>query len=223
MNIRSKDGSIDGLTAHKMKKIIDNNVTFGKVKTGISGDAERALKAFRSDINKSLGETFPEYGKHNKIYSDTIGVLDEFQDIAGRKMNLLGENVDKSVGTVMRGLLSNNKGRVRLLDSVGDIEAVAKKYGGGGKKLISGSGAGTDDLLNQILFVDELDARFGPVARTSLAGEVGKEIQRGAQVAKGGIFEASVDLAAKGIDKARGINDEAAFKSIRELLMKGKK
>lgn len=222
MNIQG-DGGIDGLTAHRMKKIIDNNVTFGKVKTGISGDAEKALKGFRREINKSLGDTFPEYGKQNKIYSETIDVLDTFQDIAGRKMNLTGENVDKSVGTVMRGLLSNNKTRIRLLDSVTEIEAAAKRFGGGDKKLLTGKGFGSDDLLNQILFVDELDSRFGPVARTSLAGEVGKEIQRGAQVVKGGIFDAAVAVGAKGAEKARGINDKAAFKSIKELLKKGSK
>lgn len=223
MNIRGNGGEIDGLTAHKMKKIIDNNVTFGKAKTGISGDAERALKGFRSEISKSLGETFPEYGKQNKVYSETIGVLDTFQDIAGKKLNLIGENVDKSVGTMMRGLLSNNKTRVRLLDSVNEIEAAAKKFGIGNKKLLTGKGLGSDDLLNQILFVDELDSRFGPVARTSLAGEVGKEIQRGAQLAKGGLFDTAVAVGAKGVEKARGINDKAAFKSIKELLKKGKK
>lgn len=223
MNIRGNGGDIDGLTAHKMKKIIDNNVTFGKAKTGISGDAERALKGFRGDINKALGETFPEYGKQNKIYSETIGVLDTFQDIAGKKLNLLGENVDKSVGTVMRGLLSNNKTRIRLLDSVNEIEAAAKKFGVGSKRILPGKGLGSDDLLNQILFVDELDARFGPVARTSLAGEVGKEIQRGAQLAKGGLFDTAIAIGAKGVEKARGINDQAAFKSIKELLKKGKK
>lgn len=223
MNIRGNGGDIDGLTAHKMKKIIDNNVTFGKAKTGISGDAERALKGFRSDINKALGETFPEYGKQNKIYSETIGVLDTFQDIAGKKLNLLGENVDKSVGTVMRGLLSNNKTRIRLLDSVNEIEAAAKKFGAGSKKLLPGKGLGSDDLLNQILFVDELDARFGPVARTSLAGELDKGLNRGAQLAKGGLFDTAVAIGAKGVEKARGINDKAAFKSIKELLKKGKK
>ena len=223
MNIRGRDGTIDGLTAHKMKKIIDNNVTFGKVKTGLSGDAEKALKGFRSSINKALGDTFPEYGKQNKIYSETIGVLDTFQDIAGKKLNLTGDNVEKSVGTMMRGLLSNNKTRIRLLDSVNEIEAAAKKFGVGDRKLLPGKGLGSDDLLNQILFVDELDARFGPVARTSLAGELGKEVQRGAQILKGGPGEAAVALAAKGVEKARGINDKAAFKSMKELLKKGKK
>jgi hypothetical protein len=223
MNIKGRDGSIDGLTAHQMKKVIDNNVTFGKVKTGLSGDAERALKGFRSDINKSLGDTFPEYGKVNKVYSETIGALDAFQKVAGGTLNLLGENVDKSVGTLLRGLLSNNKGRVRLLDSVREIEAAAAKHGAGDKLLIKGKGLGSDDLLNQILFADELDARFGPVARTSLAGELGKEIKRGGQAVKGGVLDFAVEVAAKGVEKARGINEQAAFKSIKELLKKGNK
>ena len=214
-------GEIDGFTAHSMKRIIDNNVTFGKVKTGLSGEGERVLKSFRKDIDKALDSTFPKYDKANTVYAETIGALDTFQRVMGGKVNLLGENADKAVGTSLRGVMSNIKSRINLIDSIDEIEGVARKHGAGSKALIEGAGDGGNNLKVQILFADELDGVFGPVARTSLAGEVGKEITRGAQVAKGGLFDAAVELTAKGVEKARGINQEAAFKSIKELLKKG--
>lgn len=216
-------GEIDGFTAHSMKRIIDNNVTFGKVKTGLSGEGERILKSFRNNIDQALDSTFPKYDKANTAYSETIDALDTFQRVMGGKTNLIGENADKAVGTSLRGVMSNIKSRINLIDSIDEIESVAKKHGAGNKLLLEGVGDGGNNLKVQILFADELDGVFGPVARTSLAGEVGKEITRGAQVVKGGLFDAAVDVAAKGVEKARGINQEAAFKSIKELLKKGSK
>jgi len=50
MNRLGRSGNPDAFTAHKMKQIIDRNVEFGrKSKSGISGEAERALKSFRHD------------------------------------------------------------------------------------------------------------------------------------------------------------------------------
>jgi hypothetical protein len=219
MNLAGR-GQIDGLAAHKMKRIIDNNVTFGKTKTGISGDAERALKAFRASIDDALDTTFPAYNKENIAYSETIGALNSLQDSVGRKLDFTGDKADKALGTNLRGILSNNKSRINLLDSVEEIESVARKHGTGGKLLIEGEGLGKNDLLTQILFVDELDRKFGPVARTSFQGQIDQAVRRGgaAVASEQGAVSAGIDVAAKFAEKARGINDEAAFKSIKKLL-----
>lgn len=219
MNIAGR-GQIDGLAAHKMKRIIDNNVTFGKVKTGISGDGERVLKSFRASIDDALDTTFPKYNQENVTYSETIGALNSLQDSVGRKLDFSGDKADKALGTSLRGILSNNKSRINLLDSVEEIEAVARKHGAGGKLLIEGSGGSKSDLLTQILFVDELDRKFGPVARTSFQGQIDQAVRRGAGAVatEQGAVSAGIDVAAKLAEKARGINDEAAFKSIKKLL-----
>lgn len=224
MNIQGR-GTVDGFSAHRMKRIIDNNVTFGKTKTGLSGDAERALKSFRSGLDEALDNTFPSYDKVNKVYAETIGALDDFQTVAGGKMNLLGDNVDKAVGTLLRRVMSNAQSRINLLDSIDDIERVARKHGAGDRLLIEGKGLGKDDLLNQILFVDELDNVFGPVARTSFQGQ----IKQGVQDVGGAIAEAKVSpggaalkLGAQAADKLRRINEPRAFKAIKELLKGGK-
>ena len=216
-------GTVDGFAAHRMKRVIDNNVTFGKVKTGMSGDAERALKSFRASLDDSLDSQFPKYNEANTVYAETIGALDAFQDVAGKKMNLTGPNSDKAVGTLMRRVLSNAQSRVRLIDSVNEIETIANKYINldFGPKRIGPAGKGfTDDLLNQVLFVDELDARFGAIARTSFQGEIEQGAKQAARAAttKAGAADAAIGLAAKSIEKARGVSDEAAFKAIKDLL-----
>lgn len=216
MNLAGR-GEIDGLSAHKMKRIIDNNVTFGKVKTGLSGDAERALKGFRASIDTALDGTFPKYDKANVAYADTINALNALQDSVGKKLNFSGENADKALGTSLRGILSNNKSRINLLDSIGELEAAARKHGAGDKLLIEGKGLGSNDLLSQILFVDELDRRFGAVARTSFQGQVQQGVEAAAR-GRQGVADIAVKAGAAAAEKLRGINDEGAFKAIKKLL-----
>ncbi len=214
----------DARELHRLKKFIDEQVTFGKNAEGLAGQAERVLKGLRANINQTLGDRFPNYKAANLQYSETIGALDTFQDVAGRKMNLTGPNADKATGTLMRRLMSNAQSRVRLLDSINEIESVAKEFGGRltGQKLIGGKvQKGLEsDLLSQVLFADELDAVFGPAARTSLQGQFDQALKQGATAAASptGLFQAGVDVAGKGVEKLRGINEREAFKSIKQLL-----
>jgi hypothetical protein len=218
MNIRG-DGGVDALDVHKMKRIIDNNVTFGKVKTGISGDAERVLKSFRSGLDEALDTNFPKYNEANVQYSETISALNSIKDVAGTKMDLSGGNADKALGTLLRRTLSNQQSRIRLIDAVDEIDSVAKKHGGGDLLRIEGKGGlGNNDLLNQVLFVDELDRVFGATARTSFQGQVSQAVEQGAKVARRGGGELAADAVAAAAKKLQGINDQNAFKSIKELL-----
>jgi hypothetical protein len=225
MNLKGR-GEIDGLTAHKMKKIIDRNVTFSKKNTSISSDGEKILKAFRRDIDTALDTTFPKYDKANRVYAETITGLDLFQEVMGRKMDLSGPDARKAVGTKIRSVMSNNDSRIPQMKAISEINNLAKKYGRGNKKLI-GKDGGDQDLMQQILFADELNSMFGTTARTSFAGQIGQEIKRGGQAAKGGlrggVIDLGIDVLSAGAEKARGINQQAAFKSIRELLKQGNK
>lgn len=214
----------DAKELHRLKGFIDEQVTFGKNAEGLAGKTERTLKKLRANINKTLGDKFPEYREVNTQYSETIDALDAFQDVAGRKMNLTGENADKATGTLMRRLMSNAQSRVRLLDSVNQIEDTAKKFGGKltGQKLIGGKvQKGLEsDLLSQVLFADELDSVFGPAARTSLQGQFDQALKQGVNAATtpAGAADAGVGIAGKILEKARGINEQGAFKAIKELL-----
>lgn len=200
----------DAHEMHRMKRYIDEIVTYGKEGEGLKGKTERILKSLRRDLDGALDNNFPEYNKANTIYSDTVGALDALQDVAGKKMDLFGPNADKATGTLLRRMMSNAQSRVNLVDAVDNLDSISKKYGG----------KFTDDISAQMLFVDELDTVFGPTARTSLAGEMGKSVKKGAEAVTGQrtAVSTALDLGAAGIEKLRGINEESAFKAINELL-----
>ncbi len=202
--------SPDAFDAHRLKRFIDEQVTYGKSADGLTGKSVGIIKSLRRDLDSKLDDTFPRYNKVNTAYAETIDALDSFQDVAGAKMNLTGENANKAVGTLMRRVMSNQQSRVRLLDAMDGIEGTAKKYGG----------KFNDDLLSQVLFVDELDKVFKPVARTSLQGQVGQAVDRAVAAQATGGVTAMVRGVGKVADKLNGINEDNALKSIRELLNK---
>lgn len=205
----AKDKAPNAYELHRVKKYIDENVTYGKQGEGLGGKTERVLKNLRSGLDQILDENFPKYDAANTKYADTISALDALQDVAGRKMDLSGGSADKATGTLLRRLMSNAQSRVRLLDSIDEIEGAAKKYGT----------TFDDDLLSQTLFVDELDRVFGPVARTSLQGQVEQAIEGAARATTPtGAGDLLIKGAAKAAEKARGINEANALKSIKTLL-----
>lgn len=235
MSERGHDGTpnIDAYDLHRLKKFIDENVTYGSDAGGLKGTAERVLKTFRHDINETLGAAFPEYARVNKQYSETIKAIDDFQDVAGQKMDLYGPYANDAIGGLARRLLSNAASRVPLKIAVKQLDDTAKKFmSPGGKdivpyeKISERSGVKItdmdDDVIAQISFVDQLENILGPTARTSLFGDVDKAIDRGAQAASGGIGGAVIGLAADGLKYGRRINEKNAIKSIRTLLKEQK-
>jgi len=200
----------DAHELHRMKRFIDEQVTYGKACEGLKGKTERVLKQLRKDLDTTLDDAFPEYNNVNTRYADTVGALDALQDVAGRKMDLFGANAEKATGTLLRRMMSNAQSRVNLVDAVDNLDSISRKYGG----------VFDDDIATQMLFVDELDSVFGPVARTSLAGEVGKGTKKVLETATGQrtMLGTAGEVVVKGAEKLRGISEEGAFKSITELL-----
>lgn len=220
----------DAYDIHRMKKFIDENVTYGKSQRGLSGKSERIFKELRHDLDGILDSNFPAYDKVNSQYAETRRVLDGLQDVAGKKMDLTGPNADKAVGTLARRLLSNAQSRIPLMDAVDDLDRVAKKYLTQGNDVVpykavsraTGKGKPAltmddldDDVIGQVMFVDELEKLFGSSARTSLQGDVGKAIDRGIE---GGTRGVVVEGARSGLNKIRGINEDNAMKAIKELV-----
>lgn len=204
------DGS-DAYRVHKLKRLIDTTVDYGKgSQTGVTPQGERIVKSFRRAVDQSLDDAFPNYNDANTKYADTIQALESFQDAAGAKVNLFGDNSDKALGTVSRRLLSNTQSRVNLMDSIKNIEDVSKKYGS----------HFNDDIVTQVMAADELDKVFGSSARTSLAGDVEKSTRTALKAASGDktVTGLAVDAAAKLAERARGINQKNAFKSLKDLL-----
>jgi hypothetical protein len=209
----------DAHDLHRMKRFIDENVTYGRSAEGLGGRTEHMLKEFRAEIDGVLDNKFPSYDKVNSTYSETINALDALQDVAGKKLDLFGPNANKATGTLLRRLMGNAQSRVNLTDAVDTIDSVAKKYVGSRPKGVLAPDF-SDDISMQMLFADELDGVFGPVARTSLAGEFAKGFKKVAEPAAGQRTVAGtvIEAGGAGLEKLRGINEKNAIESIKKLL-----
>lgn len=199
----------DAYDVHRAKRYIDTQVSYGKTKANpLSKTTENIVKSLRRDLNEALRDKSEVYKLANEKYSDSISALDDIQNAVGTKIDLEGQNVDKALGTASRKLLSNYGSRVNMIDAIDKLETTAKKYG-----------ASIDnDLVNQIIFANEVDRMFGAPAATSFKGQIEQAVSRGTDMARRGKVDAAIDLAAKGIEKARGINEENAIKSMEEIL-----
>lgn len=196
----------DAYDAHRLKRFIDEQVTYGKVGEGLSGRAETIVKNLRRNLDAALDGAFPDYDAANTKYADTISALDSLQSGVGR-VDLAGANADKALGTVMRRVMSNTQSRANLISSLDEIDSVAKKYGASFE----------DDIITQALFADELDSMFNLQNRTTFKGQAARGMKQASQ-GKQGLYEAAIDKAGEAVDKARGINDQSRIKSLRELI-----
>lgn len=201
----------NAFSGHKLKRFIDTRVSFGK-KPGttapLDDTVEQLFKNTRRNIDGVLDAKFPAYKKQNEIFAETRQVLDDFQDAGGlleegfKAVNFTSENVAKQIGTLSRRIFSNAASRSKLLNSLDGLDTVAAKHG------LSVSD-NVDDLAR---FADELGVVFKPAARTSLTAEVAKATATEGRV--GGTRK----LIEAGVDKLRGINDQAKLKAIRAVL-----
>lgn len=200
----------DAYGVHTAKRFIDTQVNYGKknLANPLTSQAERALKNLRRNLNQSLGERFPDYKAANEKYSDTITALDDLQKAAGTQIDFDSENANKALGTAMRKLTSNYGTRANLIDSLDQANQVASKYG---MKL-------DDDIVNQLIFVNELDRMFGAAAQTSLKGQVSEAMQTGLDIARGNAAQRAMDLVAEKAMNLRGVNKENAIKAMEEIL-----
>ena len=200
----------DAYGIHTAKRFIDTQVDFGKrsLANPLTAQAERTLKTLRRNLNATLGDNFPEYKAANAKYSDTITALDDLQKAAGTNIDFYSANANKALGVAMRKLTSNYGTRANLIDALDQSNQTSIKYG---MRL-------DDDIVNQLIFVNELDRMFGAAAQTSLKGQVAEAMQTGVDIARGGAARRAVELLAEKAEELRGINKENAVKAMEELL-----
>jgi hypothetical protein len=206
----SKTDAPDALGVHDAKRFIDTQVNYGKknLANPLTAEAEKVVKNLRRNLNESLGEKFPVYKAANEKYSDTITALDDLQKAAGTQIDFDSPNANKALGTAMRKLTSNYGTRANLIDSLDQANQVAGKYG---MKL-------DDDIVNQLIFVNELDRMFGAAAQTSLKGQVSEAMQTGLDIARGNAAQRAMELVAEKAQNLRGVNKENAIKAMEEIL-----
>ena len=199
----------DAYDVHRMKRFIDEHVTYGKNAKGLGGKAEIVLKNLRRNLDGLLDNNFPEYNRVNSVYSETIDAIDDFQKAAGKKIDLSGDNAKAAIGTLSRRMLSNAQSRVQVMDAFKKIQDVAKRNGG----------KFNDDIVSQVVFLDELDRVFGPSASTSFQGEIQKGVTSVAQdVATGATGRGAITWLKDRFSKTPKEVEAARFKAINELL-----
>lgn len=217
----AKNKNPSALDMHKIKRFIDEQVTYGKAVTGLGGEAPRALKKLRNDIDSTLDSKFPEYDKANKAYSDTIGALDEIQRLAGRNTDLSSNTASGALGVLSRRLMSNAQSRAQLNDAISNIEISKNRHGDiGGVKRIKGESEGAPNIKLLMLYADELDKVVGTPAKTSFTGGIETAIDAAENIRSQTAFGAGADLAKEGIKKYKGINQQGAYKAMFDFLNK---
>ncbi len=225
----------DAYDVHRMKRWIDNNVSYGKATEGLSGQAVNVMKRLRHNLDSALDTQFPKYDEVNTRYAETRNAIDLLQDAAGKRIDLTGNYSNSALGTLSRRVLGNAVSRQELLKSLDEVDRVAKKVLTPGtdlaiyRKVPRGTSVPInaddldDDLLAQIVFVSELEKVFGTNAANSFLGDIAKATGRAAEnVATTGQPGLVRELGSAAFDRVRGINDENAVKAFRNLLGEGR-
>lgn len=198
----SSNRKMTAYEVHQFKKFIDAQVSYGKVQEGLSGKAESIVKDLRYNLNKMLGDEFPEYGALNKTYSESIDAINELQRLVPRA-DLSSDDAAKQVGILLRRLDSNAASQSQVEEMIGALDDLGNKYGG----------SFTDDVKTQVKFAFELDKIFGTTRSGSMSGQIGEALANSPRTST-----AASELARIAAEKLRGVNQKAAFESMQELL-----
>lgn len=212
IDLLSEPNQLDALRAHKLKRQLDNMIDFRKKSAGGLTEAGRKVaKSVRKSLNNAIRDVSDDYADVNDILSQSITTLDDFQKVLGPSIDVFKVGAEKAIGQDLKGLLSTRKTRIKLENSVNDLDSTAKSLGG----------KFNDDISDLVSFAEILDDQFGAIAKTGFKGQIGSAVKQAAR-GREGIKEAVIEKGVEAIEKARGINEQNAFKSIKELLKETK-
>jgi len=200
----------DALRAHKLKRQLDILIDFNKKSAeGLTDAGKKVLKSVRHELNQSIRAVDKDYANVNDTLSQSLDAFDQLDNAVGT-IDIFGERSDAALGTRLRTLTSNYASRQKLENALDAIDNTVKNLGG----------IFNDDLYDLNMFANELDRRFGAVAKTSLAGQVEQATARAVREGPTrSMWEKGAEVAGKAAEKARGINDFNAFESLDALII----
>jgi hypothetical protein len=212
VDLLSEGGAPDALRAHKLKRQLDNIIDFNKKSVrGLGKEGRTVLMDIRKSLNNAVRDIDPDYARVNDTLSTSLTALDNFQDVAGTKMDIFGQGANSAIGQKMRGLMSNIQSRVPLENAVNGLDSTA---------LSLGAKFG-DDVKDLTMFANALDARFGNIAKTGFSGQIEQSINR---VLTQGVSQEALQqgakVAGKLAKKFSGVNEFNAFEAMTDLLNK---
>lgn len=205
----------DALDLHELKQYIDETVSYGKDVRGLGGKAERALKDLRFSIKTKLEESFPEYAKANKNYSETIEALDEIQRLAGKNTDLTSDSAGGQLASLARRITSEAQSKSQVIEAVKKLDAILGKNAKQADSRLIGNTPDikTENLALLMDYAQQLDRITGSSAATSFTGasEIAIKAAKGPREF---IIEKATE-AAKGIS---GVTPENAYKAMNEFV-----
>ena len=211
IDLLSESETPDAYRAHIVKRQLDDLIDFNKrLDGGLSDEGRRVLMGLRKELNNSIRAVDSDYARVNDVLSQSLGVMEDMQDVVGKKYDLFDPSASSVLGTKLRRILSNADSRIQIRDSVVRADEVAKSLGGK-----------FDDSVSDLMgFANALDDRFGTTAGSSFAGQIKQSLKQGARegATRGGLVDRGFELGGEAVKKARGIDDFGAFESMRDLL-----
>jgi len=213
IDLMAEGGKPDALRAHNLKRQLDELIDFNKKSSeGLTDAGRNVLKRMRSELNQSIRAVDKDYAAVNDTLAKSLDAFGQLDDAVGT-IDIFGARSDAALGTRLRTLTSNYASRQKLENALEAIDNTVKDLGGNFN----------DNLYDLNMFANELDRRFGAVAKTSLAGQVEQATARAVREGPTrSMWEKGAEVAGKAAEKARGINDFNAFESLDALLKRQK-
>ena len=120
--------SKDAADFHKIKKLIDNTVDFGKKKKGLTGDAQGLLKGWRKQIDTALDTQFKSYNTVNTELAKRIRPIKDLTK-ALKSDGLDVDLVNMKAGMLMRRIASNAQSNPAIRQILRDLDSATKVKG----------------------------------------------------------------------------------------------
>ena len=127
---RIADGRLDFQDAHRLKQFSREFVSFGKgTDSAVSARSENVLKNLSRNIDSVLDETSSAYKNANDKYAQTIGLVETFDKLAGKDVNIFDDMANKALGGKARRLVSNAESRIPIEQAILDADETLKQFG----------------------------------------------------------------------------------------------
>jgi hypothetical protein len=206
------NGTPDFNTAHKLKQTIRDNVNFDKGGTGqLNRQSETILKDLSRGIDDILDSTSPKYKKANEIFAKTIKLKEDFDNLAGKDIDINSDIAAKALGSKGMRLVSNAESRVKIQQTLNNADKVLSDLGVKFK----------DDLPSLVHMTAELNNIFKLAPSGSLKGNV---VSGGIEVAEAltSPIGAARTVSNK-IEKMTTPDFNKKMRALRSLVSEGKK
>jgi hypothetical protein len=209
----TEDPTKNALRVHDAKKFIDEQVSYGKSQDGLSGTMEGVIKKLRKDLDGVLDAKFADYNDVNTAYSETRGIIDTVQDLAGKKTDLNADDASRVLGTMSRKVLTNyNTGQPigHVIDALDDF---GKKYGTPAE-----SSKMQDSIKDLVAMESYLREAFPRAAKPGSLEGIGRNIAGGTADMVTGNNAGVLSRVMRAAGDVFSPSEEAKIKALKELM-----